>query len=258
MRTILAATISMISMVSILAVGCGGVAPVALEAPNPAPYMTYQIGNTMRVATGMPMVRWTGNVVSLPAFQMTRSIGVDGTNAQPPGKGSVWLAMYSYHGNCTGGRFVVVHPGFYRQQIGLVIDERGALPCEEAVIQVDGSHTGRVFRVTDDSGSPAFRPAEPVVVGAIGLPTTWELVYNGRSGNTVSLAYHEYAPGPMGAQSTERYHEPLLYELKKSRRIVFRQMEIEILDASNAGVTFRVLRDGREAAEAPQQAQPGQ
>ncbi|HEY2775723.1 MAG TPA: hypothetical protein VGK20_16905 [Candidatus Binatia bacterium] len=238
--------------------GCGVAAPVSFEQPIAAPFMTYRIGDVMTAATGSPMVRWTGNVASLPAFQMIHPVHVQGTDRQPPGEGSYWLALYGYHGDCAGGRYVLVNPVFYEQQIGIVIDEQGSIPCAGAVLQVSGAYTGRVFQVPDAAGQQVFRPSEPVVIGGGygARPTTWELVYGGRSGDTINVQYLEYVPAPFGAPPSLVQSQPLVYDIKQSRHLVHGGVEIEILDASNAKVTFRVLRDEASGAASMEHGAP--
>jgi hypothetical protein len=88
-------------------------------------------------------------------------------------------------------------------------------------------------------------PAGPSIVGNQGEAVGWELIYSGRSGNEVSLSYREYmAAGAAAGIARPAFYQDLKYDLAHSHRIVFRSMELEIVDASNAGVQFRVLRDG--------------
>jgi hypothetical protein len=241
------------ALVSLAVLGCG-VAPVSPELPAASPFMTYRLGDQMRVATGYPMLRWTGNVATLPAFQLVQPIQVDGTSRQPPGEGTYWLAAYRYEGPCAGGRYVVVHPEFYRQQIGIVIDDYGVVPCAQAALQVSGAHPGRVFSV-DAAGVEAFAPSQPVIVGGAGSerPLSWELVYGGRSSDWITVDYVESVPSAFGAPSVESYRQQLRYDLKASRRIVFREVEIDVIEATNAGITYRVVRDayGESGRSAP-------
>jgi hypothetical protein len=247
--------------VSLTVLGCG-VAPVSPELPAATPFMSYRLGDQMRVATGYPMVSWTGNVATLPAFQLVQPLQVDRVSRQPPAEGTYWLAAYQYHGPCAGGRYVVVHPEFYEQQIGIVIDENGVIPCAEAALQVSGGHRGRVFQVIDAAGVEAFVPSQPVVVGGAGpeRPLSWELIYGGRSGDWITIDYRESIPSAFGAPPVETYRQQLRYDLKASRRIVFRETEIDVIDASNAGITYRVVRDAYGEApgtSAPRKRGPG-
>jgi len=241
MKNLLAA-----SLLAILA-GCG-IAPVSVEQPVAMPFMNYRIGRTTASPAGAPILLWTGNVTSLPAFRLTQPIHVEHIGEQPPGQDSIWLALYAYHGDCAGGRYVVVNPAFYNQQIGIVIDEHGAPPCPRSVVQVSGANVGRVFQAPEVAGVQVFEPAEPVVVGpAYGRPLTWEIVYDGRTGNNAQFTYREYSPAPMGGQPVMTHTEQLSFDLRRSRRVSIHQVDVDVVDATASNITFRVVRD--EAAE---------
>jgi hypothetical protein len=66
------------------------------------------------------------------------------------------------------------------------------------------------------------------------------LFFTGFSGDTLALAYREYPQGATGPSS----FEDLRYDLSESRIIRFRSLEIEIVEADEASLTYRVLSDG--------------
>ena len=68
---------------------------------------------------------------------------------------------------------------------------------------------------------------------------TQELIYSGRVDNSLKLNYREY----IDDISRMSYHQDLQYDLDESKTIAFKDFEIEILDATNSKVSFKVVSD---------------
>ena len=66
-----------------------------------------------------------------------------------------------------------------------------------------------------------------------------ELIYTGRSGNTIHLSYREYV------QSLARpsFFQELRYDIGRSGTITFRGYKIHVLDANNENIRFVVGSD---------------
>lgn len=110
------------------------------------------------------------------------------------------------------------------------------------------ANVGEAFLV-DQSG---YIQTQRRWVGILNSPDGWqteqvasrdylrrELIYSGRSGNTIEIAYREYRGGlvaPAFAQS-------LQYDLSASNIIRFQRFEIEVVAADNQGITTKILRD---------------
>jgi len=63
-----------------------------------------------------------------------------------------------------------------------------------------------------------------------------ELVYNGKSRETIKVSYREYRDD----FTRPALNQDLSYDLSESREIAFRDMRIDVLDATNSSITFRV------------------
>ena len=63
-----------------------------------------------------------------------------------------------------------------------------------------------------------------------------ELVYNGRSGNSVKIIYREYRYNFSAPALTQE----LAYDLSEGAVIKFRKMEIEVLSASSSSIKYIV------------------
>jgi len=67
-----------------------------------------------------------------------------------------------------------------------------------------------------------------------------ELLYNGREKDTVFLLYREYT-GEGIARSP--FYQQLRYDVKESSIINYKSLRIEVLNATNEGITFKVISD---------------
>jgi len=212
------------------------------------------------------MVEWIGRALFFRGYVMVAPVRVEQIGHQPPPDAGAWSARYTYHGPCKGGRYVITNQAFYREQIGIIVTEDGTIPCETSVLQIGGRRClrGREWRTPESVGKRLFAPAGPNPADAIGDAIRWELIYGGRSGEEMALTYREYVKKPVlvardtGVQQVgysyfarPDFYQDLKYDLSKSSRVVFREIELEILEASNAGVRFRVLRDAERLAPQP-------
>ena len=226
-------------------VGCGSV-PIRPNQPTDEPWTNYVIGQIQDAPTGSTMVEWIGRARFLRGYRMVAPVTVERIGVQPPKDPIVWPARYIYEGPCPEGRYVVTTPNFYREAIGIIVADDGTIPCEMSVLQIQGAKRGREWRASEANSRP-FIPA-PFLDDLKQSPIKWELIYSGRSGNEIALSYREYASGTEGTFARPAFYQDLKYDLATSDRIVFRSLELEIVEASNAGVRFRVLRDGERSA----------
>jgi hypothetical protein len=66
-----------------------------------------------------------------------------------------------------------------------------------------------------------------------------ELIYAGKSGTTVEISYREFR----GGLAAPAFYQNLKYDLSESKSITFQNFQIEIINASNQSITYKVLRD---------------
>ncbi len=67
-----------------------------------------------------------------------------------------------------------------------------------------------------------------------------ELIYSGRSGDTIRLVYREYLDG----LARPAFTQELEYDLAESTSIAFKSLEIDVLEATNSRIHFLVKDDG--------------
>lgn len=63
-----------------------------------------------------------------------------------------------------------------------------------------------------------------------------ELIYNGRSGDTIRLLYREFAEDMI----RPAFAQDLQYDLRESKVVGFRDLRLEVLDANNTEIRFRL------------------
>ena len=66
-----------------------------------------------------------------------------------------------------------------------------------------------------------------------------ELIYTGRSGNTIHISYREYKKD----FARPAFFQELRYDIGRSRTVVFKQYKLKIIEATNEYIKFIVLVD---------------
>lgn len=217
-------------------------APISVNKPIDKPWVSYSVGEVRKASTGSTMVSGLDGARYLPGFLLVGALQVESIGQQPPRTSGAWSAQYLYDGPCKGGRYLITNPRFYANRIGIIVAEDGTITCEEPVMRCCGMRAGNTWRVVDGVGTRPFVP-EPFPAEAGGVK--WELVYSGRSGNEIGLTYREYTNGAEGTMARPAFFQDLKYDISASTQVVFRSVELEILEATNTGITFRVTRDAQ-------------
>lgn len=66
-----------------------------------------------------------------------------------------------------------------------------------------------------------------------------ELLYSGKSGNTIEVSYREFR----GGYAAPAFFQNLKYDLSESRLIRFQKFSVEILQADNQMIKYKILSD---------------
>ena len=69
------------------------------------------------------------------------------------------------------------------------------------------------------------------------------LIYNGRVGDKVNIGYREFS----GNTARPAFNNNVEYDLTESREIAYRGARLEILDATNRAIKFRVISNFNQA-----------
>ena len=82
-------------------------------------------------------------------------------------------------------------------------------------------------------------PSEPLI--------DRELLYAGREDNVLHITYREYSTQVVGGQIVNYARQPffqqLFYDLKTSDKIVFQDWVIQVIDANNQQIKFKVIKE---------------
>jgi hypothetical protein len=65
-----------------------------------------------------------------------------------------------------------------------------------------------------------------------------ELIYNGKSKDTIRISYREY----INDMARPAFYQDLTYDLLESQEIAFRDLRIEVLEATNSAIKFIVKK----------------
>jgi len=89
-------------------------------------------------------------------------------------------------------------------------------------------------------------------VGLLNSPNGWaireqysadylrrELLYSGRSGSTVEITYREFR----GGLAAQPFYQNLKYDLAASRQIRFQNFTIDVIDADNQSIRYKIVAD---------------
>ena len=66
-----------------------------------------------------------------------------------------------------------------------------------------------------------------------------ELLYGGKSGSTIEVSYREFR----GGLAAPAFTQNLKYDLSESKIVRFQNFQLEILQADNQTITYRILKD---------------
>lgn len=66
-----------------------------------------------------------------------------------------------------------------------------------------------------------------------------ELIYSGRTGNTIEVSYREFR----GGYAAPAFFQNLKYDLDRSKIVRFQKFTVEVLAATNESITYKVTGD---------------
>ena len=66
-----------------------------------------------------------------------------------------------------------------------------------------------------------------------------ELIYSGRTGNTLEVSYREFR----GGYAAPAFFQNLKYDLDRSKVLRFQKFTVEVLSATNESITYKVIGD---------------
>lgn len=220
----------MIKKAIVLAIGCALAAcatPQHNYVPEVEQFSRPDIGLVTTVGVGDEMLS-QGNIVRRDGIEVPPNTSVSGYTLNGgfyPQTGQD--EEYSYHsfmfGNMGPGSLSANFMMDPAQSIQAALDD-----SRLCVITVFNVHTCR---------ERPFERTSQMNVNDNSFQQT--LLYSGRVGNRVNISYREFS----GNMARPAYSNDVEYDLDESNVIGYRGAQIEIIDASNTSITYRVLRN---------------
>jgi hypothetical protein len=232
-------------VVSSFATACYTMPRLSKVIPSESSLTSYSLGEIHTAAVGSVMIERVDGTLLLPGFVLASSAPIE-LQSLPPDR-TIWPARYRYEdGPCSGGVYVLTRPDYRGETMGVVVAADGSFPCESPLVELAGCSAGRTWPTGTPAGSRSF-DGRPFVAGASRKFLRWQLIYEGRTGNELTIDYKQFSDSGRGTQPQPEHYQELKYDLAKDKKLRFQDTEIEVLEASNAGIRFRVLRDDGDA-----------
>lgn len=163
------------------------------------------------------------------------------TSFQPPS------ALYIYYPQINKGTTFITYGTtdngdvFYKRSDGIKPNVQGGPVYWDYCIIVnssgvpygDGMCNGDYIKTWETKPSPSFLEKSKIYNTGSNRK---ELIYNGKSKDTIKLAYREYKDD----LARPAFYQDLTYDLSESKIIGFRSMNIEVIEATNSSIKFIV------------------
>jgi hypothetical protein len=216
------------AIVTLLVTGCSSSsltplssAPQLLQEPPVGEKHTAQIGDTL-VATSR-LVRTPAIHIAVPVDESTKYLHLPA------------------HLKIAAGTFVARYK--HNEETCYVPPEPAALDGERIDVLVCVPPTGGARLVQSDDPDDAFPLHKPIqfermtFVDRTGPAFSQELVYNGRAGSVLKFLYREF----ISETARPPFTQDVQYDLSEGKTIGFKSARIEVIEATNTSITYRVV-----------------
>lgn len=205
-----------------------------LISPKSIDITSYEIGKPQTKTVGEPMVI-KANGFSHDRYIAKKSVDVLGGNIL---SGSSWEALYTFE-----GQTVLTSTSFFNRQIGIIIDNNGDPIEGKPLISSMVINSNPLARPMPGTYLYACKECKKGMFekDPNGLPQQGsrkeELIYSGRSGNTITLNYREFTDN----FARPAFYQEAKYDLSSSKILTFRDFKIKVINADNSSITFEIL-----------------
>jgi hypothetical protein len=215
-----------------LLTGIAGCTPPSLEPPRPTPTVikSYTIGSEQTAGIGDAIFD-VQSARKVPEFVALRAHDPGHVRFLPTPIKIEQGDRFRAIGKLESGNFVVRARG------------DTALYAPKIVVTPDGQALGYYNGRGGYTGGTW--PAEPLFVAAEGLEGQEaayraQMIYSGLTGNTIRAAYREFT----GDFIRPAFTQELQYNLAQDSTIAYKSIKIQVLEATNSQIRYRVRDDG--------------
>jgi len=223
---------SSILAAALLLSGCAAITPVSIDVvvKNST---TFVLGQMQEKNAGEAMVieanlRFYNAPVAVKKFQPPPQLG----NIYPPIKPGI---VFKPYGRLKNGDMLYTSPSLEpRTMFGGLADWAYCIAVDrEGTAYGDAACGIGLVRKWENAPEGLVEMRPVYSKGSVKR----ELIYNGRSGNKVNIIYREYQHD----FSTPAVTQEMAYDLSEGPVIKFKQMDIEVLDASSSTIKYIVM-----------------
>ncbi|MBH0028187.1 MULTISPECIES: hypothetical protein [unclassified Pseudoalteromonas] len=202
-------------------------------------YKSYNLDTKYTVTTGSPMVlaRTYKEYVWFKPVSLKTEIWNGQTLANDQ-QGAEYIFTPTYKLDGKNGDYILTAKNFYHRAIGIIAFDDGTVP-ENPVMRIDRKGSMKRYPITPKSNDKKIFEKHFFLEGDKSDQFMFELIYTGKSGQTINLLYREY----INDMSRDSFRQSLTYNLNESKEISFKSLNISILEATNSEITFTVQDD---------------
>lgn len=234
--------ITPIIFITILATGCASFQPpwktIYNSQTETKVKKSYSLNTEYKVTTGSPMLSaktYKENIWYEPISNEAVIWNGNTLTNNVDGKVHIFTPKYQF---LEEGDFILTSPTFYQNAIGIIAFEDGTVPANP-VMRIDRKGSLERYPITPQNHSKQIFKKRHFRESDTSKQFMFELIYTGKSDQTVNLLYREY----INDMSRDSFRQSLTYNLEESKEISFKSLKINIINASNSEISFTIKDD---------------
>ncbi|KVX02252.1 hypothetical protein [Shewanella frigidimarina] len=202
-------------------------------------YKSYNLNSEYTVTTGSPMVlaRTYKEYIWFKPVSLETIIWNGQTLANDQ-HGSPYTFTPTYKLDGKNGDYILTAENFYHRAIGIIVFDDGTVP-ENPVMRIDRKGSMKRYPITPVAYDKKIFEKHFFLEEEKSGQFMFELIYTGKSGQTINLLYREY----INDMSRDAFRQSLTYNLDESKEISFKSLKINVLKATNSEITFTIQDD---------------
>ena len=197
---------------------------------------SYQLNTELKVTTGSPMLSARTYKENIWYEPVSNDAVIWNGNTLTSNNDHVFIPTYKLTEG--EGEFILTASTFYNNAIGIIAFEDGTVPSNP-VMRIDRKGSLQRYSITPEGHDTQIFTKRLIREGDKSEQFMFELIYTGKSAQTINLLYREY----INDMSRDSFRQALTYNLNESKEISFKSLKIHIIDATNSEITFKIMND---------------